>query len=190
MHPIQHQLHSDHHHMQLLLSCLGQEIDCFDFDSQRSADMDIIVSALDYFHVYPDKWHHPAEDVIFQRLLDKKLGKKVILEKLLREHEKIILETIKINQLFQAAADDCVVSVTDLVNSAREFISLQRAHLNTENEFIYPLLSEAFDAEEWKAIEAEIKAEVKIHDDPLFNKVSKKEYKHLYNYIIDSEKQK
>ncbi len=190
MHPIQHQLHSDHHHMQLLLSCLSQEIDCFDFDSQRSPDMEIVVSALDYFHVYPDKWHHPAEDVIFKRLLDKKLDEKVILKKLLREHEKISLETVKINQLFQTAADDCIVSVTDLVNNAREFISLQRAHLNTENEFIYPLLSEIFDADEWKAIETEIKAEVKIHDDPLFNKISKKEYKHLYNYIIDSEKQK
>lgn len=186
MHPIQHQLHSDHHHIQLLLNCLSQEIDCFDFDSQRSADMEIIVSALDYFHVYPDKWHHPTEDVIFQRLLDKNLSEKVILEKLMREHEKIIHETVEINQLFQTAADDCIVSAIDLVSSARAFIALQRAHLNTENEFIYPLLGEVFDADEWKSIEAEIK----IHEDPLFNKSSKKEYNHLYKYIIDSEKEK
>lgn len=184
MHPIQHQLHSDHHHMQLLLSCLSQEIDCFDFDSQRSPDMEIIVSALDYFHVYPDKWHHPAEDVIFKRLLDKKLDEKKILEKLLREHEKISLETIKINQLFQTAADDCITSVSDLVNSAREFISLQRTHLNTEIEFIYPLFNEVFDADEWKIIEAEIKAEVKIHDDPLFNKISKKNIITCINILL------
>ena len=186
MHPIQHQLHSDHHHIQLLLNCLSQEIDCFDFDSQRSADMEIILSALDYFHVYPDKWHHPTEDIIFQRLLDKKLSEKVILEKLMREHEKIIHETININQLFQTAADDCIVSAIELVSSARKFISLQRTHLNIENEFIYPILSDVFDAEDWKSIEAEIK----IHDDPLFNNKSKKEYKHLYKYIIESEKVK
>lgn len=186
MHPIQHQLHSDHHHIQLLLNCLSQEMDCFDFDSQRTADMDIILSALDYFHVYPDKWHHPAEDAIFNRLLQKKVKERAILEQLIEEHKKIVLETIKINQLFQTAADDCIVSATDLIASARDFITLQRAHLEKENEFIYPMISQIFDAKEWKAIEAEIKTQ----DDPLFNKNSKKEYEHLYKYIIASEKEK
>lgn len=188
MHTIQRQLHSDHYHLHLLLNCLSQEIDCFDFDSQRSADMAIILSALDYVHVYPDKWHHPAEDAIFKRLLDKKIKKKekTILENLIIEHEKIILETVKINELFQTAADDCIVSANVLVDGARDFITLQRTHLETENELIYPLIENAFDPDEWKAIESEIK----MQSDPLFNNPSKKEYNHLYKYIIDSEKEK
>ena len=73
MHKIQRQLHTDHHHLHKLLNCLSHEIGCYDFDSKRAPDLAIILSALDYVRTYPDKWHHPSEDIIFNRLLKKKV---------------------------------------------------------------------------------------------------------------------
>ena len=76
MHRIQRQLQIDHNHMQRLLDCFGHEIDCYDFDSKRSADLNIILSTLDYIKTYPNKWHHPTEDIIFNWLLKKKSQRK------------------------------------------------------------------------------------------------------------------
>ena len=54
MHKIHHRLNTDHYHMQRLLDCFVFEIDCYDFDSKRSADLDIILSTLDYIQTYPE----------------------------------------------------------------------------------------------------------------------------------------
>ncbi|MDP1559576.1 MAG: hemerythrin domain-containing protein [Nitrosomonas sp.] len=180
---IQRQLYSDHHHFQQLLNCLSKEIDCFDFDNQREANMAIILSALDYLKVYADQWHHPAEDIIFNHLLEKKIIETKIIKQLLEEHKKIVLETDRINELFCTAAADCIVSVNKLLDGARNFIKLQRAHLERENELIYPLMDKLFSEKEWK----EIEIHVKIQADPLFNKPSKVEYDHLYKYILELE---
>ena len=186
MHPIQRQLHSDHHHLQLVLNCLNKEIDCFDFDSQQDPDMEVILNALDYIREYPDKWHHPSEDIIFNQLLAKKVKESKLIKKLKEEHDKITLETEKVNQLFRAAADDCIIPANELIESARQYIALQRVHMEKENEFIYPLMDTLFSPEEWK----EIENKVKFQNDPLFNKPSKREFTQLYNHILELEKEK
>ena len=71
MHTVQRQLHTDHFHLQRLLNCLSHEIKCYEYDSLEHVDLTVILSALDYVHDYPDKWHHPAEDVIFSKLQQK-----------------------------------------------------------------------------------------------------------------------
>jgi len=186
MHKIQRQLHTDHYHLQRLLNCLSHEIDCYDFDSKRSPDLDIILSALDYVRTYPDKLHHPSEDIIFKKLLKKKVKESKLIKQLQNEHEEIIQETKKINELFNCVAEDCIVSADELLTGARKYIALQKQHLDKENEFVYPLMDTGFSEKDWR----EIEKEVKVQSDPLFNSRSKKEYDQLYRYIIDLEKEK
>lgn len=186
MHPILRQLHTDHHHIQLLLNCLDREVDCFDYDCQRPADMALMLSAFEYFQVYPDKWHHPSEDIIFKCLLEKKTNARKVIKQVLKEHEVIVLETKEIVQSFRTVADGCIISVGELLDSAHHFITLQRTHLEKENEYIYPLIDKVFSIEEWQKIGTEIK----IKSDPLFNDQSKVEYEHLYKYITELEKDK
>jgi len=186
MHKIQRQLHTDHYHLQRLLNCFSHEIDCYDFDSKRSADLAVILGALDYVHTYPDKWHHPAEDIIFDRLLKKGVKESKLIEQLKKEHEEIIQETHKIYELFNSVAEDCIVPADKLLTGARYYITLQRQHLDKENESVYPLMDTLFSENEWREIEKEIK----VQNDPLFNKPSKNEYDYLYRYILDLEKDK
>lgn len=186
MHPIQRQLYNDHHHLQLVLSCFSKEIDRFDFNAQQDPDMEVILNALSYVQEYPDKWHHPAEDIIFSHLLAKKVKESKLIKKLEEEHNKISQETEKVNQLCRAAAEDCIVPTSDLVESAQRYITLQRTHMEQENEIIYPLMDKLFNADDWKEIEKKIE----IQKDPLFNEPSKREFTQLYNHILELEKER
>ncbi len=186
MHRIQLQLHTDHHHLQLLLDCLSLEIDCYDFDSKRPADLSIMLSAIEYINEYADKWHHPTEDIIFDRLLEKDIPESKLIKQLKNEHKDIIIETDKINQIFEMVAEDCIIPADKLISGVRHFISLQRTHIEKENEFVYPLMEKLFTKKEWK----EIAVDVKIQNDPLFSKPSKKEYEQLYRYIMNLKNEK
>jgi len=186
MHKIQRQLHKDHFHLQRLLNCFSHEIDCYDYDSKRMADLDIILSALDYVHIYPDKWHHPAEDVIFEKLIQKQVKESELIKELQSEHQQIIQETNKVLDLFNCVAEDCIITADELLTAARHFITLQRHHLEKENEHIYPLMDTAFSEKDW----GEIEKNVTLQNDPLFDTSSKNEYDHLYRYIVALEKSK
>jgi len=186
MHKIQRQLHTDHFHLQRLLNCFSQEIDCYGFDSKREADLDVILSALNYVHIYPDKWHHPAEDAIFDKLIRKKVKESELIKELQNEHQQIINETNTVLELFNNVAEDCIVTADELLNAARHFITLQKQHLEKENEHVYPLMDTSFSEKDW----LEIEKEVVLQSDPLFGNTSRKEYDHLYRYIMALEKDK
>jgi hemerythrin-like domain-containing protein len=186
MHKLQRKLQTDHLHLLRLLKCLSHEIDCYDFDSQRNADLAVILSALDYMTVYSDKWHHPAEDIIFDRLIKKAVKESDLIKELKNEHQTITQETHKIHELFKNVAEDCVVSANELLTAARHFIGLQKQHIEKESEHIYPLMDSALSDQDWDAIEKEIT----LQNDPLFDETSKKEYDHLYRFIVDLEKSK
>ncbi len=186
MHKIHHRLNTDHYHIQQLLDCFGYEIDCYDFDSKRSADLEIILSALDYIQTYPEKWHHPAENIIYDRLLKKQVSQSTLIKQLQSEHEKIFQATKKLQEMFDHVAEDCIIPADQLLTRSRDYIQLQSQHVEKENEHIYPLMHTAFSEDEWHEIEDEIKTQ----NDPLFDIPSKKEYHHLYRHIMDMEKSK
>lgn len=188
MHTLQRQLNSDHHHLQRLLNCLSEEIDCFDYDSERSADLTIILSALEYINAYPDTWHHPLEDAIFNRLLKKDITPEEahLLHQLKKEHKHIIQETGEITQSFKMASKDCIVKINELLNDVRGFIATQQAHMKNENEHVYPLIDQKITAQEWE----EIEKETTPSDDPLFNQQGRSEFEQLYQYILAMENEK
>ncbi len=186
MNKIQRQLHTDHYHLQRLLNCLSQEIDCYDHDGQQEADLAVILSALDYVHDYPDKWHHPTEDVIFNKLQEKDVEESNLIEQLKAEHQEIIQATNNIYDLFNMVAKDCIVPANQLLESARHYIDLQKRHIEKENECVYPLMNRLFTDQEWSTIAKEIK----FQTDPVFANQSKKEYEDLYHYIFDLETHK
>ncbi len=186
MNKIQRELHTDHYHLQRLLNCLSQEIDCYDHDSQQEADLTVILSALDYVHDYPNKWHHPTEDIIFSKLQEKNVEESNLIERLKSEHQEIIQATQSIYELFNMVAKDCIVPANQLLESARHYIDLQKQHIEKENERVYPLMNKLFTGQEWAAMEKE----VEFQSDPLFARQSKKEYEDLYHYIFDLEEYK
>ena len=186
MHKIHHRLNTDHYHMQQLLDCFNHEIDCYGFDSKRSADLDIILNTLDYIQTYPEKWHHPTEDIIYNKLLKKQIKESTLIEQLQHEHQEIYQTTENIKEMFDNVVEDCIISADKLLTYSRNYIQLQRQHLDKENEYIYPLMDTVFSEDEWHEIENEVKSQ----NESSFNTPSKKEYFHLYRYILDVEKSK
>ncbi len=185
MHALQRQLYRDHYHFQRLLYCLQREINCYGPKSTRPAKLSVILDALDYVQVYPEKWHHPVEDVIFRRLLDKEITERELIESLLAEHESLEQLTPRVSQLFLAVANDCVVPAQELRSAAQEFIDRQSQHLDTENDLIYPLIDQYLTDEDWGQVAASLDAMA----DPLFDKPLQDDYQNLYRYIVEMEEE-
>jgi hemerythrin-like domain-containing protein len=184
MHPTQSQIFADHHNFLRLLRCLEAEIACYEADEAWSANLPVILDIFDYVQFYPEQYHHPLEDALFELLLAKQVGDAAQIRAMQVEHKTLEALTRKASQLFTSVANDSVVPVHELVRVTREFLDKQIAHINREHHLLCPLLAESVSDAEWDAIAATVARHKK---DPLFDKAIIDEYENLYHAILQAE---
>lgn len=183
MHPTQSQLFADHHNFLRLLRCLEVEISCYEQSQPGSAHLSVILDIFDYVQFYPEQYHHPLEDALFDLLIARELENADQLQAMKAEHKALDALTRKASRLFNSVANDSVVPVNELVSVTREFLNRQIDHITRENRCVYPLLSANISETEWN----EITASVAQRKDPLFSKAIIDEYRDLYDAILRAE---
>ena len=68
-----------------------------------------------------------------------------------------------------------------LINLLREYIDLSRSHMNIEEETIFPRAKQILTDDDW----TEIDTGFTCQGDPLFGELIHKQYKNIYDSIID-----
>lgn len=183
MHPIEKQLHLDHYHISRLLTCLQRNLETYETENSWAEHLSLILESLDYIKVYPEHWHHPVEDKIFAYIAKNYPEHTSIVATLHAEHKGLETLTKELNAMFEAIANDTVVSRDDLSRLTRDFLQRQISHIDRENELVYPLLSNCLTAEDWAVLEQEIDDA----QDPLFGTTLKKEYRALHDYVMRAD---
>src|ERR1700686_2719782 len=56
----------EHRNIEKLLLVLEQELDVF--DHSEPPDYEILQAIIEYFQDYPESYHHPKEDIVFEKL--------------------------------------------------------------------------------------------------------------------------
>ncbi|WP_323845473.1 hemerythrin domain-containing protein [Microbulbifer magnicolonia] len=179
---IYRQLCRDHKHMQQLLDIFERLLQQLGRRDRDPATLPQMLDALDYFSIYPDKWHHPVEDLVFARLLTKPIHDRDAVYRAQMQHERIAAATRNMGTLFYAVANDAAVERRILVDAADHYLRLQRDHMALENRAIFPQLEQYLDAGDWNTIRAQI-AELR---DPVFDDGTRKIYESVHEYLTEA----
>ncbi len=183
MNILEKRLRKDHSHINLVLACLQYQIDRYGDSNCQSPDLTVALEAINYLHAYPEKWHHPLEDIIFTELQERGLDTKGVIAELRIEHEYLERQTQEVSQLFYSLANDCVVPLSVLKSEVQALIDEQRRHMETEHKHVYPLMGECFSDEDWARLEAQLD-DVR---DPLFGSPLRSDFADLYQYVLEAE---
>jgi len=181
MNKLEKRLRKDHSRIKMVLDCLQYQLDCYDDEQCSSPELNIILEAINYLQAYPEKWHHPLEDVIFSELQKRNLDKEGLISALRIEHHRLEKQTEDVFKLFYSLANDCVVPVAILKTKTQDLIDEQRRHMDTENIHVYPLMNEHFSDNDWEKIGQRVGD---VHD-PLFGSLLREDFADLYQYILD-----
>lgn len=184
MHPAQSQLFADHHNFLRLLHCLGEEVTYYEANQPWRANLPVILDIFDYVQFYPEQYHHPLENELFDLLLHKGVGDPEQIWLMKSDHKELEALTHRASGLFDSVARDSVVPVDQLVSVTRAFLVRQLDHINRENRLIYPLLTANVSDAEWDQLVRSIAQ----RKDPLFVKGIIAEYRDLYNGITKAER--
>ncbi|MES9990760.1 MAG: hemerythrin domain-containing protein [Candidatus Thiodiazotropha sp.] len=179
MRPLLEKLHKDHINLARLLDLMSHELDAL--SAGNEANFDLKIEMLDYIEHYAEQSHHPTEDQINKVAFRKKALKehKSLHERVLKEHEDLIGLARNYRKTLEGAMQGEVLLREEVETRGREFVALQRQHIDLEEQEIFPLVESALNDKDWQKLEAEI-----AHgDDPLFHRQDYNRFRSLIDYL-------
>lgn len=172
-------LHRDHVNLNHLLDLLSAQLDAFFAGSE--SDFDLKIEMLDYIESYAEQYHHPTEDTINNAAFAKPgmEAHQALHERVLREHEALLGMAKHFRETLEGVMQGTVLLRDEVETRGREFIALQRQHIDLEEQEIFPLLDQTLDDKEWARLEKKIPH----MDDPVFHRQDYNRFRSLIDYL-------
>lgn len=173
----------EHRNFEKLLHVLEQELEIF--DRGESPDYEILQAIIDYFQDYPESYHHPKEDIVFEKL---KLRDPAVARQIGDAEAEHQVETNRLRQFARAVED--VLAGRELLRQTfhavvRDFIEHQRQHMAKEERLLFPSAVKALRPEDW----VEINTRLNDRKDPLFDISTEKKFYALQQTIVRWEQE-
>jgi hemerythrin-like domain-containing protein len=172
-------LNRDHANVAKLLDLLESEI--LAIEVGKTPDYPLLRNIMQYITQYPDRYHHPKEDLIFAQLVRREPEVRADVEALLKEHVSLNMAGREFGRLLRTTDVDSVHVREGIGAAGLAYIRALREHMLIEEGILFPIAMEVLTPEDWKIIDEG----VNTIDDPLFGSVIADEYQRLYNLIID-----
>ncbi len=156
------ELRREHANIARLLHSLDWQVD--QFDKGNRPDYEVIRAAIDYFLTFPERCHHPKEDLIFARLAARSPAAAGTVGDLPAAHLELAARARELAAGLGAVLDEAEVPRAAFVRWARAFIDRQWEHLRMEEATFFPMAEKILTAADWREIDAQLAQAV----DPLF----------------------
>jgi hemerythrin-like domain-containing protein len=173
----------EHRNIEKLLLVLEQELDVF--DHSEAPDYEILQAIIEYFQNYPESYHHPKEDIVFEKLKLRDPAAAAHIGDVEAEHQ---VETNRLRQLARAVKD--ILAGREFPrqtfhNLVRDFIEHQRQHIAKEERLLFPSAIKVLRPEDW----VEIDARLNDRKDPLFDDANENSFHALQQTILRWEQE-
>jgi hemerythrin-like domain-containing protein len=172
--PVLATLYAEHRYMSTLMKLLTDQLDAV--EQGEDVEAHVLYESMHYMTHYPDAFHHPREDLVYQRAgeLDNKIADSV--DTLQREHDhiaKLGAKTLREVERWQAGE----IEAREALRLSREYIDAIYQHMNVEEKLIFPQIEELLTPEDWRALEQE--ELINPVADPVFGPQVAREYRNL-----------
>ena len=168
----------EHRNIDKLLLVLENELEVF--DRSEVPDYEILQAVMQYFEDYPENFHHPKEDMVFEKLKMRDPAAAERIGDVEAEHE---LETSRLRRLIEAVEE--ILAGREFLRQTfhdvvSDFIKHQRQHMDKEERLLFPAAVQRLRPEDW----ADIDARLNDRKDPLFNGVVETKFQALQRTIL------
>ena len=175
------QLQQDHRQLVRVLYHLEKAIKSFSGIGRGTASMESVLDILDYIQVYPEIWHHPVEDLIYEILLQKEIPEPQLLANCIEEHGVLELLTENLHSYIDQLAAGREEVRLRFVRAGSDYVNRQLTHMEHEQTTLFPLIDRYLNDEDWELIKQRIKSIQPAADQGRY-----KRYQSLYQDIASA----
>ncbi len=172
-------IHEEHANMAEMLNALERQLAAF--DAGETPDYDIVRGVVDYCLDFPDLYHHPKEDMVFECLKARDPAAAAEVGDLPGEHGELTALTRRLQDAVAAVLGDLEVPRGPFDDTLREFLDAYRRHMDKEERAFLPAARRALSAADL----AEIQDRLDHPEDPLFGARSEERFAALRQDILN-----
>ena len=172
------QLHTDHRNMARLLTILEQQLALL--AEEKSPELSLMVDIMVYMTRYPDLYHHPKEDLLFERCAQHDASLGPLVDELSFEHRSIIRSGIHLLELLRSMAVDVMQRRDELLAAGQLYVERQRSHMRKEEQKLFAPAAQLLDEADWQWLDERMPQQ----DDPLFGRTVAQPFRQRYAQIM------
>ena len=120
------------------------------FDRGASVDYDLMLSVVYYMTEYPDKFHHPTEDVLFNHLATRDKKANAAIDQLHHEHRVIAESGMALRQQLDAVVNGVMASRAAVIRPLQRYVQFFRRHMKNEETIVFPIAREILSDSDWE----------------------------------------
>ena len=168
---------AEHANYRKLLDLLETQTQLFAKGDQP--DYELMSDVIYYMTQFPDRYHHPREDVAFKMLLDRDPSARHVVDDLATQHEAIATIGAAIHADLSAAAGGAMMARATIETDVRDYVSFLRRHFDQEEREIFPRLAVFLTKADWFMVASAIH----LNADPLFGESVQARFQALHRHI-------
>ena len=176
-------LRQEHRNIKKLLLVLERELDVFARGDRP--DYEVVQAVIAYFQVYPDVYHHPLENLVFERLKARDPTAVENIGDLAGEHRIGSERLRRVAQAIESVLADRELLRQDISDIIRDFIEHERRHIAMEDRDFFPAAVRVLQPQDW----ADITLRSTDQKDPLFSEVVEERFDAVRGHIIQLEQE-
>ena len=165
-------LRHEHRYFESILKVLDQQAENA---ATGECDFALLQDIVQYLISYPDAYHHPREDRVFERLLEIDPKSQNAVQSLIDGHKAMYRETKRLSAAVERALNGQAVDVDRLQTLITRYTEAYRAHMKTENKIVFPLAIAKVSPEDWDEVGKAARQDL----DPLFGPIVNQKYQRL-----------
>ena len=172
--PLLKTLYAEHRHIDSVMQLFSEQLKAI--ESGEWIDTQVLYEIMDYMVTWPDRFHHPREDLIYSRVAELDLGAADNVDSLQRDHDfmaKSGRQVLRDIQLWRDGEIDAPV----LVKSGRGYVNHMYEHMNSEEKLVFPQIERLLSAEDW--LELAQDDQLRPVADPVFGQRVQREFRNM-----------
>lgn len=172
--PLMKALRAEHRHMATVMQLFRDQLKAL--DAGEYVDGHVLFEIMDYMVTWPDRYHHPREDLVYCRVaeLDPRAADEV--DSLQRDHDQTASRGRELLKHIEDWRDGAVGSET-IVKQGRAYIDHIHEHMNIEEKVVFPHIESILTLEDWRELAED--DQLRAVADPVFGPRVQREFRNM-----------
>lgn len=147
--PLMKALRAEHRHMATVMQLFADQLRAI--EAGELVDTHVVYEIMHYMVTWPDRFHHPREDLIYARVAELTAAAADEVDTLQRDHDhtakrgRTLLRDIERWRIGE-------ISGLVVVSSGRAYIEHIHEHMNLEEKIVFPHIEEVLTLQDWREL--------------------------------------
>ena len=172
--PMMKALRAEHRHMATVMQLFADQLTAI--EEGQLVDTHVVYEIMDYMVTWPDRFHHPREDLIYGRVAELDSAAADEVDTLQRDHDQMArMGREVLNDI--ARWRDGELPGSAVASSGRAYIDHTYEHMNLEEKLVFPHIESVLSLQDWRELAED--DHLQAVADPVFGPRVQREFRNL-----------